>query len=115
SRTLTAITIGLLLKGEGHGAEGGRFARFHDHIERGFDRLRDGYAELLLTLLTRRTIVPVIATAILTLGITLYLFVGRGFFPLIDGGQIQLHVRAPAGTRIEKAEQIIHAGENKIR
>ena len=30
--------------------------------------------------------------------------VGRDFFPLIDGGQIQLHVRAPAGTRIETTE-----------
>src|SRR6185295_18711834 len=57
SRTLTPITIGLLLKGEGHGAEGGWFARFHHQLERGFDRLRDGYAELLATLLTRRIIV----------------------------------------------------------
>src|SRR6266436_5814001 len=29
SRTLTPIAIGLLLKGERHGVEGGRFARFH--------------------------------------------------------------------------------------
>ena len=45
----------------------------------------------------------------------MYLFVGRDFFPVIDGGQIQLHVRAPAGTRIEKTEQIFEAVENKIR
>ena len=37
------------------------------------------------------------------------------FFPVIDGGQIQLHVRALAGTRIEKTEQISEAVENKIR
>src|SRR5690349_11143285 len=61
SRTLTPITIGLLLKGERHGAEGGWFARFHHHLERGFDRLRDSYAELLATLLTRRIIVPIFA------------------------------------------------------
>src|SRR4051794_3780118 len=115
SRTLTPITIGLLLKGEGHGDEEGWFTHFHNRLERGFDRLRDGYAELLLTLLTRRTIVPVIAAAILTLGTTMFLFVGRDFFPLIDGGQIQLHVRAPAGTRIEKTEQIFEAVENRIR
>jgi multidrug efflux pump subunit AcrB len=115
SRTLTPITIGLLLKGERHDAEGGRFARFHSRLERGFDRLRDGYAELLATLLTRRIIVPIIAGAILALGTVMYLFVGRDFFPIIDGGQIQLHVRAPAGTRIEKTEQIFEAIENKIR
>src|ERR1700737_891645 len=115
SRTLTPITIGLLLKGEDHGAAGGWFARFHNRLERGFDRLRDGYAELLVILLTRRIIVPVFAIAILTLGTVMYLFVGRDFFPVIDGGQIQLHVRAPAGSRIEKTEQIFEAVENKIR
>ncbi len=52
---------------------------------------------------------------VLALGGTLFMFVGRDFFPLIDGGQIQLHVRAPAGTRIEKTEQIFQAVENKIR
>jgi multidrug efflux pump subunit AcrB len=34
---------------------------------------------------------------------------------LIDGGQIQLHVRAPAGTRIETTERIFQAIEDKIR
>jgi multidrug efflux pump subunit AcrB len=43
------------------------------------------------------------------------MFVGQDFFPIIDGGQIQLHVRAPAGTRIEKTEQIFQAIEDKIR
>src|SRR5260370_36125576 len=58
SRTLTPVSIGLLLNGEHHGAEGGWFARFHHHLERGCDRLRDGYADLLATLLTCRIIVP---------------------------------------------------------
>jgi multidrug efflux pump subunit AcrB len=77
SRTLTPITIGLLLKGEGHGAEGGWFARFHNRLERGFDRQRDGYAELLATLLTRRIVVPVFATAILALGTVMYIYICR--------------------------------------
>src|ERR1700730_17277344 len=115
SRTLTPITIGLLLKGEHHGAEKGRFGRFHHRLEQGFDRLRDGYAELLTMLMTRRIIVPIAAIGVLALGAVMYLFVGRDFFPVIDGGQIQLHVRAPAGTRIEKTEQIFEAVENKIR
>ena len=115
SRTLTPITIGLLLKSEHRGTGKGWFACFHHSLEHGFDRLRDGYAELLTILLTRRIIVPVVATAILALGTIMYLFVGRDFFPAIDGGQIQLHVRTPAGTRIEKTEQIFEAVGNKIR
>src|SRR5208337_4139489 len=41
--------------------------------------------------------------------------VGRDFYPAIDGGMIQLHVRAPPGTRIEVTEQIFQAVEDKIR
>ncbi len=41
--------------------------------------------------------------------------VGRDFFPEIDGGQIKLHVRAPAATRIEATERIFQEIEDKIR
>jgi multidrug efflux pump subunit AcrB len=118
SRTLTPITIGLLLKSEHHGSDRaprGFFARFHAAFERGFDRLREGYAALLTTLLNRWFIVPIIAVLVLGLGGALSVFVGRDFFPAIDGGQIQLHVRAPAGTRIEATERIFQEIEDKIR
>src|SRR5260370_41534138 len=57
----------------------------------------------------------VFAAAICAVGRVIALFVGRDFSALIDAGQIQLHVGAPAGTRIEKTEQIFEAVENKIR
>src|SRR5262245_40058822 len=119
SRTLTPITIGLLLKGERHGAAGeasaGRFSRFHRGFERGFERMRQGYVRLLTSLLERRRIVPVVAVLVRALGTAMLLLVGRDFFPTIDGGQIQLHVRAPAGSRIESTERIFQAVEDKIR
>jgi multidrug efflux pump subunit AcrB len=115
SRTLTPITIGLLLRGERHGEARGWFGRLSAGFERAFERMRNAYATLLATLLRRRIIVPVAALVILGLGVTLAVFVGRDFFPVIDGGQIELHVRAPAGTRIEKTEQIFQAIEDRIR
>ena len=119
SRTLTPITIGLLLKGErrhaGNETPTGVFGHMSAAFERSFDRLRDGYSKLLTTLLRRRAIVPVVAVLIVGLGAVMLTFVGRDFFPLIDGGQIQLHVRAPAGTRIESTEAIFQAVEDKIR
>ncbi|MGO9237492.1 MAG: efflux RND transporter permease subunit [Methylocella sp.] len=118
SRTLTPITIGLLLQSEHHGAEAagtGWFARFHRGFEQGFERLRAGYVDLLHILLTRRLVIPLVAVLVLTLGAVMFVFVGRDFFPAIDGGQIQLHVRAPPGTRIEVTEQIFQSVENKIR
>ena len=117
SRTLTPITIGLLLKGESHHTNGPRgwFGRFSQGFDRSFERMRSGYVELLASLLRRRWIVPVIAILVLGLGGVLLSLVGRDFFPVIDGGQIQLHVRAPAGTRIELTERIFQAVEDKIR
>jgi multidrug efflux pump subunit AcrB len=117
SRTLTPITIGLLLKGEQHGDSIPKswFGRFHAAFERAFERMREGYVRLLRLLLSRRLLVPVIAVLVLALGGVMFTVVGRDFFPLIDGGQIQLHVRAPAGTRIETTERIFQAVEDKIR
>ncbi len=119
SRTLTPITIGLLLRGEKHHAPGsaspGLFARISMAFERSFERLREGHRKLLTILLHRRAIVPVALVCVLALGGTLSVVVGRDFFPVIDGGQIQLHVRAPAGTRIESTERIFQAVEDKIR
>jgi multidrug efflux pump subunit AcrB len=118
SRTLTPIIIGLLLKGEHHDAtpgSGNWFARFHQGFDRAFERFRRGYLRALTMLLKRRRIVPVVAALMLALGGVMLTFVGRDFFPAIDGGQIKLHVRAPANTRIETTERIFQEVEDKIR
>ena len=118
SRTLTPIIIGLLLKGEHHSAtpgSGNWFSRFHQGFDRAFERLRRGYVRMLAMLLKRRWVVPVVAALILALGGVMLNFVGRDFFPAIDGGQIKLHVRAPAATRIEATERVFQEVEDKIR
>lgn len=118
SRTLTPITIGLLLKGQQHeldAAPTSFFGRFHAAFERRFERLRTSYAALLSRLLEHRFIVPIAMLLVLCLGIASFLQVGQDFYPNIDSGRIQLHVRAPAGTRIETTERIFQAIEDKIR
>jgi multidrug efflux pump subunit AcrB len=119
SRTLTPIIIGLLLKGEHHDTKDnvrrGPLSRFKAAFDRRFEQMREGYVALLGYLLHSPIIVPVAAALILGLGATMLVFVGRDFYPLIDGGQIQLHVRAPAGTRIEVTEKFFQAVEDKIR
>ena len=118
SRTWTPVIIGLLLKGEHHNAAarpGNWFTRFHQGFERAFEQFRQGDVRALTMLLKRRWIVPVVAALILALGGVMFTFVGRDFYPAIDGGQIKLHVRAPAATRIETTERIFQAVEDKIR
>jgi multidrug efflux pump subunit AcrB len=41
--------------------------------------------------------------------------VGQDFFPSVDSGQFRLHVRAPAGTRLEETERYFTAVEEAIR
>jgi multidrug efflux pump subunit AcrB len=119
SRTLTPIIIGLLLKGEHHGpSDGARanwFARFHRAFEQAFEHMREGYVRLLRAVLNHRLTVPIIGVLIFALGAAMLVLVGRDFFPAIDGGQIKLHVRAPAATRIETTEHVFQAIEDKIR
>jgi multidrug efflux pump subunit AcrB len=118
SRTLTPVIIRLLLRGEQArhmaGAHG-PLDRFHDWFNRGFDHLRDGYVWLLDGILHRRIIVPSVALAVIAGAVVLSLQVGTDFFPRVDAGLIQLHVRAPARTRIEHTEQIFQSVEDKIR
>ena len=101
--------------GTGRMGRQGWFGRFHDGFNRRFDAFRDFYGWLVAAIIARRVITPVVAVAVVALAGGLSLFVGRDFFPQVDAGLIQLHVRAPARTRIESTEKIFQAVEDNIR
>ena len=119
SRTLTPIVIRLLLRREyegGHHQESQNwFGRFHTGFNRRFDAFRAFYGWLLAGILARRILTPAVAIGVVCLAGTLSFFVGSDFFPAVDAGLIQLHVRAPARTRIETTEKIFQAVEDNIR
>ena len=117
SRTLTPIIIRLLLRTEHgrHGASIGALGRFHAAFNARFDRFRDFYGWLLAGILRRRITTPAVAATLVAGAAVLAVFVGSDFFPRVDAGLIQLHVRAPARTRIERTEQIFAAIEDDIR
>src|SRR4029077_15934275 len=72
-----------------------------------FDRFRDRYAAMSRRIVRFRWAVASIY--LLAAGLIIF-FVGRSLgreiFPVIDEGQFELRLRAPAGTRIEATEQI---------
>ena len=80
-----------------------------------FDRFRDFYGWLLAGILRQRITTPAVAATLVAGAAVLAVFVGTDFFPRVDAGLIQLHVRAPARTRIERTEQIFAAIEDDIR
>ncbi|WP_026605947.1 efflux RND transporter permease subunit [Methylocapsa acidiphila] len=117
SRTLTPIMIGLLLRKEHErrGQASGWLERFHAGFNARFDRFRTFYGWLLAGILRRRIITPAVASLVVASAGVLSLYVGSDFFPNVDSGLIQLHVRAPARTRIERTEQIFQAIEENVR
>jgi multidrug efflux pump subunit AcrB len=119
SRTLTPIIIRLLLRreyaGEHHHDAKGFFGRFHAGFNRRFDAFREFYGWLLAGILRRRVLTPAVGVGVVASAALLSIFVGSDFFPSVDAGLIQLHVRAPARTRIETTEKIFEEVEQNIR
>lgn len=118
SRTIVPTMVDYLLPVEleqAHGAGHGWFARLHAAFEHRFAQFRDAYAALLQWNLRHRTRVFVAFAAVVVSGLLVLPWVGRDFFPTVDTGQFRLHVRAPAGTRIEQTEQYFSQVEDAIR
>ncbi len=119
SRTLVPILVDVLVAGEKHGEAKeepkGIFGRFHAGFERRFRKFQGGYLALLAAVLRRRWVTLGVAAGTLAIGGGLFLFVGRDYFPQIDGGQMQLHVRTRSGLRIEEAERFFQKVEDVVR
>ncbi|MDT3779609.1 efflux RND transporter permease subunit [Nitrospira sp. MA-1] len=82
------------------------FVRFQQGFERGFDRFRERYnARLEQVILHRRTFVA-ISLALALASLSLFFFNGRDFFPEVKSGTMQMHMRAPLGTRIEVSSRL---------
>jgi multidrug efflux pump subunit AcrB len=84
----------------------GWFTRLQAGFERRFNRVRDGYGELLEQAVTRRRGFVTIALILAVSSLSLFYFLGRNYFPEIRSGVIQMHFRAPLGTRIEVSARI---------
>ncbi|MBD2514942.1 efflux RND transporter permease subunit [Nostoc sp. FACHB-973] len=91
------------------------FWRIHERFNRQFEKFRQNYRNTLAKALNRRRVVFVMFGAFWISALVLLPFVGQDFFPQVDAGQFRLHVRAPAGTRLDRTEKIFTQVENEIR
>jgi multidrug efflux pump subunit AcrB len=89
--------------------------RLQHGFEAGFNRLRAGYHELLALAIAHRGGFLAGFLAFVAVSFLLTPFLGRNFFPQVDGGQILLHVRAPVGLRIEETAARFADVEQAIR
>ncbi len=91
------------------------FSGIHERFEKRFEAMRERYKGALAWALDHRGWVLIPFLIFVLLSSALVPFIGRDFFPYVDSGQLRLHVRAPAGLRIEETEQVFAAIEKEIR
>ena len=119
SRTLVPTMSLYLLKPHAPHAVEGRSAnplvRFQRGFEARFERLRGGYRGLLTLALAHRETFTTVFIALIALSFLLVPFLGRDFFPAVDGGQILMHARVPTGTRVEETAARFNAIEAAMR
>jgi multidrug efflux pump subunit AcrB len=89
--------------------------RFQRGFEARFLGLRAGYHELLMLALEHRSRFVGSFLGFIAVSFLLVPFLGRNFFPQVDGGQMLLHVRAPVGMRIEETAARFTEVEKTIR
>jgi multidrug efflux pump subunit AcrB len=128
SRTIVPTMARYLLAGDAHrmamakANPGGADASPHGPIERVsarfdklFQRFRGAYHALLIRALAHGRIAAVLALAFVTLSMLLVPHIGEDFFPSTAAGSFDLHVRAPAGTRLEEMPFLFSDIERSIR
>ncbi|MDB5690475.1 MAG: efflux transporter permease subunit [Sphingomonas bacterium] len=123
SRTLVPTMAMYLLRphAPGHIHEAGSprstnpLVRFQRGFETRFERLRDGYGDLLRRALGSGKPFMIGFLAVVLVSFLLVPFLGRNFFPAVDAGQISIHARTPVGSRIESTAAEFERISAKVR
>jgi multidrug efflux pump subunit AcrB len=120
SRTIVPTMAKYLLRNDGsHGksdASRNVFVRLQRRFEAAFERMREGYRNLLERCLNhRRAFLLVFFAACLASLAIIVPWLGQDFFPTVDAGSFKLHLRAPTGMRIEDTAFLCDQVENSIR
>jgi multidrug efflux pump subunit AcrB len=94
---------------------GGAFKKVHIVFDGWFERFRLAYVDIANWAIHHRRHVLGGAAVFVVGSLCLVPAIGEDFFPRVDGGQFQLHVRAPAGTQVEETEVLVAQIEDAIR
>src|SRR5579863_5783723 len=119
SFTMVPVLFMYLMRGAaGDGATGTRpnpIMAIHLGFNRGFERFRDRYREVLAWTLVEPVRTVLFFALLILFSLLLFPALGRDFFPQVDAGQMRLHVRAPPGTRLEQTQSDFAQVEAQIR
>ncbi len=91
------------------------FGIIHERFNHAFESFRHAYSNILMWTLSRPAKTVVFSIGLMAFSLLLFPRLGQDFFPEVDAGQMRLHVRAPAGTRIEQTKEIFTKVSDTIR
>jgi multidrug efflux pump subunit AcrB len=91
------------------------FMAIHVGFNHGFERFRNRYRDTLAWTLSEPLQTVLFFAVLIVCSLLLFPALGRDFFPQVDAGQMRLHVRAAAGTRIEQTQSDFAQVEAVIR
>ena len=106
---------GVLSDEHGAARKGNALQRFQQGFERAFEQFRTAYVGLLGLALRHRRVGVTMFLVMPLLSFGLMPFLGKNFFPDIEGNALRLHVRAHPGTRIEEVTRLVNEVEAEIR
>lgn len=128
SFTLVPVLFKYLMRSyvEAHGKRGGAhdieahrhrnpFTWVHYKFDSGFNSFRNAYRNYLAWTIHRPAVTVGFFAALLVFSAFLFPHLGMDFFPAVDAGQMRLHVRAPAGTKLEDTQALFGRVEHTIR
>src|SRR5258708_18053044 len=92
----------------------GWFSRFHQGFNHRFDKFREVYHDLFSLSLLHPIKLIRLVLAFAVPSSFLFQFLGQNFFPSVDTGQFDMHVRAAPGTRIEETARTVDPIEQMI-
>src|ERR1700737_247256 len=122
SRTLVPTMANYLLQAHVHHADGegpppsrNPLLRFQRSFEARFERIRQGYRDLLSMALGHRPTFVICFLGFVAVSFLLVPFLGRNFFPAVDAGNILMHVRTQVGTRVEETANQLADVQKAVR
>jgi multidrug efflux pump subunit AcrB len=91
------------------------FSLFHRWFNHRFEKFREGYRDLLSLCLRNAGKLVMLVLGFSAASTLLFPSLGQNFFPSVDTGQFEMHVRTRAGTRIEETARTVDYIEQMIR
>jgi CzcA family heavy metal efflux pump len=115
SRTLVPTLVRFAMESEHGKPQSAWLERITTGFEHRFEAFKARYAGMLERALANRRSVVLGFASLVVFSALLIPVIGQDFFPVVDAGQIRLHMRAAPGTRLEQTEQIVAAVERSTR